>query len=79
MILVKKNMPVAVEVINGQSICSGLVMHETKASDINIGTHTSKVVGLQCHFIPNKPYHHWFIMVHFAQPSSGLVYKEFSF
>jgi hypothetical protein len=63
MILVKKNTPVVVEVINGQNICLGLVTHETKALDINIEMHTSKVafnvissptnliiIGLSCSF-----------------------------
>jgi hypothetical protein len=39
----KKNTLVAMEVINGQSLSLGLVTHETKALDIIIGTHTSKV------------------------------------
>jgi hypothetical protein len=43
MIIMKKNTLVAVEVINGQSLSLGLVTHETKALDITIKTHTSKV------------------------------------
>ncbi len=31
------------EVIDGQNLSSGTVMHETKALDVTIGTHTSKV------------------------------------
>jgi hypothetical protein len=31
------------EVINGWSICLGLVTHETKPLNINIGMHTNKV------------------------------------
>ncbi len=43
MIIMKKSTLVAMEVINGQSLSLGLVMHETKALDIIIRTHTSKV------------------------------------
>jgi hypothetical protein len=43
MILVKKNTPIVVEVIDGWSFSLGLVTHETKALDITIMTHTSNV------------------------------------
>jgi hypothetical protein len=39
----KKNMLITMEVINGQNCFSKLVMHEIKALNITIGTHTSKV------------------------------------
>jgi hypothetical protein len=35
---------VSVEVIDGQSLSSGLVTHETKSLDVTIGSHTNKVV-----------------------------------
>jgi hypothetical protein len=35
---------VSIEVIDGQSLSSGLVTHETKSLDVIIGSHTSKVV-----------------------------------
>jgi hypothetical protein len=43
MIIMKKITLIAVEVIDGQSLSLGLVTHETKALDITIRTHTSKV------------------------------------
>jgi hypothetical protein len=41
---VEKGTPVPVEVINGWNLSSGLVTHETKPIDVNIGSHTIKVV-----------------------------------
>jgi len=73
----KKNMQVAMEVIDGWIFPLGPMMHETKALNIIIKTY--KQGGLQCHFIPDKPYCHWVIMVHFAQPLSGLTDKASSF
>jgi hypothetical protein len=43
MIIMKKNMSIAMEVINGQNLSSRPVTHETKALDITINKHTSKV------------------------------------
>jgi len=43
MIIMKKSTLVVVEVINGQNFSLRLVTHETKALNIIIGTHTSKV------------------------------------
>jgi len=43
MILLKKNTPIAMEVINGQSLYLGPMMHETKALDITIEMHINKV------------------------------------
>jgi hypothetical protein len=40
----ENNTLVPVEVINGQSLSSRLVTHETKPIDVTIGSHTSKVV-----------------------------------
>ncbi len=42
-ILVKKSTPIIVKVIDGWSISSRYVMHETKALDITIEMHTNKV------------------------------------
>jgi hypothetical protein len=39
----KKNTPITMEVIDGQSLSLGLVTHETKALDIIIGTYINKV------------------------------------
>jgi hypothetical protein len=44
LVLVKKNIPMSIEVINGQSFSSGLVTHETKPLDVTIDSHTSKVI-----------------------------------
>jgi hypothetical protein len=41
---VEKNTPMSVEVIDGQSLSSRLITHETKPLDVTIGFHTSKVV-----------------------------------
>jgi hypothetical protein len=43
MIIMKKNMQIVVEVINNQNLSSRPMKHETKALNIIIGTHTSKV------------------------------------
>jgi hypothetical protein len=42
--LVKKITPVTVEVIDGQNLSSRLVTHETKALNVAIGFHISKVI-----------------------------------
>jgi hypothetical protein len=42
MIIVKKNVPITMEVINGWSFSLRPMMHETKALDITIKMHTSK-------------------------------------
>jgi hypothetical protein len=44
LVLVEKNIPMSVEVINGWSFSPGLITHETKPLDVTIGSHTSKVV-----------------------------------
>jgi hypothetical protein len=68
----------AVEVIDGRNFFSSPMMHETKELEITIGSHTSKVV-FNVISPPNKPYHHWVILVQSTQSVSGLPYKEFSF
>jgi large-conductance mechanosensitive channel len=41
---VEKVTPVAVEMINGQNLYSGTIMHETKAVTVIIGSHSSKII-----------------------------------
>jgi hypothetical protein len=41
---VKKNTPMPVEVIDGQSLSSRPITHETKPLDVTIGSHTNKIV-----------------------------------
>jgi hypothetical protein len=36
--------PTAIEMINGQNLSSRLVMHETKALTVTIGSHNSEIV-----------------------------------
>jgi hypothetical protein len=40
----EKNTPVSVEIIDGQSLSLGLIIHKTKPLDVTIGSHTNKVV-----------------------------------
>jgi hypothetical protein len=42
--LVKKNTPIPIEIIDGQNLSSRLVTHETKALNVAIGFHISKVI-----------------------------------
>ncbi len=44
LVLVEKGTLVLVEIIDGQRLSSGLLTHETKALDVTIGLHISKVV-----------------------------------
>jgi hypothetical protein len=41
---VEKYTPMAVEVIDGESLSLGLVTHETKLLDVTISSYTNKVV-----------------------------------
>jgi hypothetical protein len=43
MIVMKKNTPIAMGVIDGRSLSSRPMTHETKALDIIIDTHTNRV------------------------------------
>jgi hypothetical protein len=47
-----------IEVIDGRSLSSRAVTHETTTLDFAIGSHTSKVIFYQCHFFFEKSYHH---------------------
>ncbi len=42
--VVKKSTPVLVEVINGRTIASGAITHETTPLELCIGKHTEKIV-----------------------------------
>jgi hypothetical protein len=42
--LMENNTTMSIEVINGWSLSSGLVTHETKPLDVTISSHTNKVV-----------------------------------
>jgi hypothetical protein len=44
LVLVEKGTLVPVEVVDGQNLSSGPITHETKASNVTIGSHISKVV-----------------------------------
>jgi hypothetical protein len=42
--VIKKSTPVPVEVINGRTIVSGAITHETTPLELCIGKHTEKIV-----------------------------------
>jgi hypothetical protein len=44
LVLVEKNTPMVIEVIDGWNLSSKLVAHETKPLDVTINSHISKVV-----------------------------------
>jgi len=44
LVLMEKNTPVSIEVIDGQSLSLRLIIHKTKPLDVTIGSHTNKVV-----------------------------------
>jgi hypothetical protein len=81
LVLVKKGTLVPIEVVDGQSLSSRLVTHETKASNVTIGSHISKVVfnvissprnlviiGL-CWFVLHNPPLDWHMRsLHFETP-----------
>jgi hypothetical protein len=62
---VEKTTQVVVKVIDGQNLFSKPIVHEPKTLMITIRSHSSKVI-FNVHFIFDKPYYHWVIMVHFA-------------
>jgi hypothetical protein len=41
---VEKMTPMAIKVVNGRNLCSGAIMHDTKALTVIIESHSSKVV-----------------------------------
>jgi len=43
-LVIKKSTPVSVEVINGRTIASGAITHETTLLELCIGKHTEKIV-----------------------------------
>ncbi len=67
----------SIEVIDGQSLSSRPITHETKSVDVIIGSHTSKVVFN----VISSPKDHvisglsWLIL---HNPTSGLAYEKSS-